>query len=150
MIIRSLIGLTAVFLVAASGQASADCGAAVEIGPSSITVTPESGADTENLQCALEHAADNGIPTVSLDEGAFDIASVSVTGFDGTLTGKSQSKTVVNIIADGVDCDAPDPSALRFYAGAPSVEKMTLVIGEMCGASGARASAVGFYSDIED
>ena len=150
MIIRSLIGLTAVFLVAASGQASADCGAAVEIGPSSITVTPESGADTENLQCALGHAADNGIPTVSLDEGAFDIASVSVTGFDGTLTGKSQSKTVVNIIADGVDCDAPDPSALRFYAGAPSVEKMTLVIGEMCGASGARASVVGFYSDIED
>ena len=150
MKIRSIVALTALTLVAASGQASADCGGAVEIDANSIIVVPDSGADTENLQCALDQAVENGISTVILDEGEFDIAAVSITGFDGTLTGRSQSKTIVNIVANGVDCEAPDPSALRFYAGAPSVEKMTLAAEEMCGSSGARASVVGFYSDIED
>ena len=150
MKIRTIVASTALILVATSGQASADCGAAVEIDANSITVMPDSGADTENLQCALDHAVENGISTVTLDEGEFNISAISITGFDGALTGKSQSKTIVNLISDGVDCEAADPSALRFYAGAPSVEKMTLTAEEMCGSSGARASMVGFYSDIED
>jgi hypothetical protein len=54
------------------------------------------------------------------------------------------------VAPDGVDCEAADPSALRFYAGAPSVEKMTLNVEAMCGDSGSRASVIGFYSDAED
>ena len=54
---------------------------------------------------------------------------------------------MLKLAAGGVDCSAEDPSALRFYVGAPTVERMTIEAGELCGGTGDSASAIGFYSN---
>jgi hypothetical protein len=85
----SLVGCCFALALTNTTQAQTECGAAVEVGATSITVSPDAGSDTENLQCALDQAVANGIPTVELAEGEFSIQSVSVTGFDGSVNGKS-------------------------------------------------------------
>ncbi|MEL0193125.1 MAG: hypothetical protein VW865_12620, partial [Halieaceae bacterium] len=74
-------------------------------------------------------------------------ASVTALGFRGSISGISKANTVVKLAAGGVDCSANDPSALRFYVGAPIIERMTIEAAELCGGTGQSASAIGFYSN---
>lgn len=138
--------LVALSLTPAAG-AQTDCGSSVTVGGSKISVASEMGSDTENLQCALDAAIDQGISKVELTSSEYTIDSVTALGFRGSISGISKANTVLKLAAGGVDCSANDPSALRFYVGAPIIEKMTIEVAELCGGTGQSASTIGFYSN---
>ena len=138
--------LVALSLTPAAG-AQTECGSSVTVGGSKISVASEMGSDTENLQCALDAAVEQGIPKVELTSSEYTIDSVTALGFRGSISGISKANTVLKLAAGGVDCSANDPSALRFYVGSPIIEKMTIEATELCGGTGQSASAIGFYSN---
>ncbi|MGD2008237.1 MAG: hypothetical protein PVJ95_08200 [Cellvibrionales bacterium] len=123
------------------------CGPSVTVDGSGLEVASEAGNDTENLQCALDAAADQGFTSVLLTDASYSVGAIDVTGFSGSLTGASKSATTLNVEAGSVDCGVPDASALAFYVGAPTINKMTISAGELCGGTGEQASVIGFYSN---
>lgn len=92
-------------------------------------------------------AIENSISSIQLSGSAYSIDSVSAVGFRGSISGVSKANTVVTLNAAGVACAENDPSALRFYVGAPTIERMTINAEELCGSTGGQASAIGFYSN---
>ena len=147
---RPSIRAVAALLTVASSSASwaqTECGSAVTIGGSKISVASEAGNDTANLQCALDAATDQGISSIELTGSEYTVDNVTALGFRGSIAGISKASTVLKLAAGGVDCSAEDPSALRFYVGAPTIERMTIEAEELCGATGESASVIGFYSN---
>ena len=148
-----LVGTILVTLLSnnpAVAQNSVDCDAAVVANGSSLEVASDPGNDTENLQCALDKAVAENYTSVLMLDASYSIGSVTATEFSGLLSGKSSRATTVTIEAGGVDCAAPDPSALRFYVGAATVKGMTINVEELCGSTGEQAAVIGFYSDAAD
>ncbi len=135
---------------ASVATAQTDCGGAVTVGGSKISVASEAGNDTENLQCALDAAAQAGISRIELTSSEYTVDSITALGFRGSISGVSKASTIMKLAAGGVDCAANDPSALRFYVGAPTIERMTIEVAELCGGSGESASAIGFYSNANN
>ena len=130
--------------------AQTDCGGAVTVGGSKISVASEAGNDTANLQCALDAAAQAGISRIELTSSEYTVDSITALGFRGSISGVSKASTIMKLAAGGVDCAANDPSALRFYVGAPTIERMTIEAAELCGGTGESASAIGFYSNANN
>jgi len=143
----SLVGCCFALALTNTTQAQTECGGAVTVGGSTISVASEAGNDTANLQCALNVAIENSISSIQLSGSAYSIDSVSAVGFRGSISGVSKANTVVTLNAAGVACAENDPSALRFYVGAPTIERMTINAEELCGSTGGQASAIGFYSN---
>lgn len=143
----SLVGCCLALALTHTTQAQTECGGAVTVGGSTISVASEAGNDTANLQCALDVAIENSISSIQLSGSAYSIDSVSAVGFRGSISGVSKANTVVTLNAAGVACAEDDPSALRFYVGAPTIERMTINAEELCGSTGGQASAIGFYSN---
>jgi len=143
----SLVGCCFALALTNATQAQTECGGAVTVGGSTISVASEAGNDTANLQCALDVAIENSISSIQLSGSAYSIDSVSAVGFRGSISGVSKANTVVTLNAAGVACAENDPSALRFYVGAPTIERMTINAEELCGSTGGQASAIGFYSN---
>ena len=143
----SLVGCCFALALTNTTQAQTECGGAVTVGGSTISVASEAGNDTANLQCALDVAIENSISSIQLSGNAYSIDSVSAVGFRGSISGMSKANTVVTLNAAGVACAENDPSALRFYVGAPTIERMTINAEELCGSTGGQASAIGFYSN---
>ena len=143
----SLVGCCLALALTHTTQAQTECGGAVTVGGSTISVASEAGNDTANLQCALDVAIENSISSIQLSGSAYSIDSVSAVGFRGSISGVSKANTVVTLNAAGVACAENDPSALRFYVGAPTIERMTINAEELCGSTGGQASAIGFYSN---
>jgi len=143
----SLVGCCFALALTNTTQAQTECGGAVTVGGSTISVESEAGNDTANLQCALDAAVENSISSIQLSGNAYSIDSVSAVGFRGSISGVSKANTFLTLIAAGVDCADNDPSALRFYVGAPTIERMTINAEELCGSTGGQASAIGFYSN---
>ncbi|MBL6696093.1 MAG: hypothetical protein ISP97_05375 [Luminiphilus sp.] len=143
----SLVGCCLALALTHTTQAQTECGGAVTVGGSTISVASEAGNDTANLQCALDVAIENSISSIQLSGSAYSIDSVSAVGFRGSISGVSKANTVVTLNAAGVACAENDPSALRFYVGAPAIERMTINAEELCGSTGGKASAIGFYSN---
>lgn len=143
----SLVGCCFALALTNTAQAQTECGGAVTVGGSTISVASEAGNDTANLQCALDVAIENSISSIQLSGSAYSIDSVSAVGFRGSISGVSKANTVVTLNAAGVACAENDPSALRFYVGAPTIERMTINAEELCGSTGGQASAIGFYSN---
>ena len=143
----SLVGCCFALALTNTTQAQTECGGAVTVGGSTISVASEAGNDTANLQCALDVAIENSISSIQLSGSAYSIDSVSAVGFRGSISGVSKANTVVTLNAAGVACAENDPSALRFYVGAPTIERMTINAEELCGSTGGQASAIGFYSN---
>lgn len=147
---RSIVALTTTLFslcFASASNAQTECGGSVTIGGSKISVASEAGNDTANLQCALDAAIEQGISKIELTSSDYTIDSVTALGFRGSLSGISKSGTRLTLAAGGVDCAADDPSALRFYVGAPTIERMTIEAEELCGGTGETGSAIGFYSN---
>ncbi len=143
----SLVSCCLALALTHTTQAQTECGGAVTVGGSTISVASEAGNDTANLQCALDVAIENSISSIQLSGSAYNIDSVSAVGFRGSISGVSKANTVVTLNAAGVACAENDPSALRFYVGAPTIERMTINAEELCGSTGGQASAIGFYSN---
>lgn len=92
-----------------------------------VNVLPTGSDDTENIQCALEAAASEGIPTVKLDRAIYFISSISVEGFSGSLEGTTRSDSVIRILGGSVSCSSISaggqiPAALKFVEGRPTVQ----------------------------
>lgn len=122
-----------------------DCEAEVSASGGLIEVTSSSsGDDTENLQCALDAATAGGYKDVYLSSSEYTVGSVEVNNFKGSLRGRSAELTTVNVKDGALACEKG--AVLRFNAGAPSIERMSLNITEPCSTSGGSASLIGFYT----
>ena len=74
-------------LVATAQEIS--CSSAVTLDGGTIEVAADaSGDDTENLQCALDYAAEGGFRDVLLISSSYSIGAVSTRGFVGDLRGR--------------------------------------------------------------
>jgi len=105
-----------------------------------------SSDDTENVQCALDAAAEGGYRDVFLTSPQYTIGAIAVTGFVGDLRGRSKAGTHVTIEDSSLSCDGAIGVALEFRVGTASVRNMTLHVDSPCG-DGGSASVIAYYSD---
>jgi len=110
-----------------------------------INVTPNGSDDTTNIQCALDAAVSEGIPTVALSAGNFFISNLIVEGFKGTLEGKTKTTTVVEGLDNSVDCvgmanAGQSSSVIKFVNGEPRIRFLTLRANDVCMQNNVRAS----------
>jgi len=115
-----------------------------------LYIEPSGTDDTENIQCALNSAVEQGIGLVKLQKGDFFISSLVVDGFNGAFSGVSKSNTTLTVMEDSVDCAGMElagtyASAIQFREGSPRIQNMTVVADEFCETEGEqRAAAVAF------
>ncbi len=102
-----------------------------------VDVQPTGTNDTVNIQCALEHATDVGVPIVRLKAGNFFISNIIIENFKGTLQGVTRASTTLTIIDTSIDCvamfdDGMTPVAIKFIRGEPRLRYMRVVAGTAC------------------
>ena len=102
-----------------------------------IRVTPTGIDDTANIQCALDSAANIGIPIVSLSAGDFFIRNVFVERFNGSFQGTTRASTRLNIIDNSIDCALLEgqgltPAAIKFGQGEPQFKFMQVLANSPC------------------
>lgn len=105
--------------------------------------------DTYNLQCALEAAAELGVPKVKLAADTYFISQVLVEDFNGTLEGTTKISTVIEVLDHSINCDGMraagrTPSALKFVGGEPRLRYMTVIANQPCKSSTRLKSVVHF------
>jgi len=96
-----------------------------------IEVSPTGTDDTVNIQCALDMAKKQGIPTVRLGSATYFISAIAIDKFNGTFEGKTTATTTLQVLDHSVDCMGMDTnglraSAIRFSRGEPRVRFMTI------------------------
>lgn len=96
--------------------------------------------DTYNLQCALEAAAELGVPTVKLASDTYFISQLFVENFNGTLEGTTKTSTIIEVLDQSINCDGMRaagriPSAIKFVGGEPRVRYMTITANQPCKSS---------------
>jgi hypothetical protein len=140
------------FLVAFSGVSVAQdlgCEAEVTLDGGVIEVAASSaGDDTENIQCALNAAADGGYKDVYLTSSAYAVGGIEVTNFRGDFRGKSASSTTITVTDGALACEKG--AALRFNQGATTIKRVSLKMNEPCSTAGGSASVIGFYTNPSD
>ncbi|MEM1404634.1 MAG: hypothetical protein AAGG55_14955 [Pseudomonadota bacterium] len=129
-----------------AGAQTLSCSSAVTLNGPVVEVTAVDGEDTENLQCALTEAAAQGFREVLLTSSAYEIGAISVTGFNGDLTGISQAATSVRVLDGSLSCSDNVSAALTFNVGNTAVRKMTISTDSPCG-NGGDAALIGFFSN---
>jgi len=116
-----------------------------------INVSPNGVDDTQNLQCALDSAADTGMPVVRLSSAVYRISNVLATGFAGTLEGTSKAGTTLEILDGSIDCAAMEvagrnSAAIKFVGGEPRIRRLTIMAGSPC-MTGTLQSVLHFTGD---
>ena len=96
-----------------------------------INVAPTGLDDTVNIQCALDSAANTGVPTVRLGAGTYYISKLKVENFKGTFEGKTKTATILDVIDESIECEAMNDaglgsSAIKFVKGEPRIRFMTI------------------------
>ena len=148
IVVCVVIGVLSLFGRMASAQ-DLGCEAEVSLDGGVIEVSSSSsGDDTDNIQCALDAAADGGYKDVYLTSSAYAVSGIEVTNFRGDFRGKSSASTTVTITDGALDCEKG--AALRFNQGATTIKRMSLQINEPCSSAGGSASVVGFYTNPAD
>lgn len=135
----------AFFVIASSSHVNAlentcDAGFVILEG-AGLHIEPTGTDDTENIQCALNSAVEQGIGLVKLQKGDFFISSLVVDGFNGALSGVSKSNTTLTVMEDSVDCAGMElagtyASAIQFREGSPRIQNMTMVAEAFCSTEG--------------
>ncbi len=102
-----------------------------------VDVRPTGADDTDNIQCALEHATDVGVPIVRLKAGDFFISNIMIENFKGTLQGVTRASTTLTILDTSIDCEAMVidgmiPAAIKFIRGEPRLRYMRIEVGTAC------------------
>jgi len=102
-----------------------------------IDVFPTGSDDTANIQCALNVAANLGVPIVRLSPGDFNITSLLVDNFNGSLQGTTRASTRLFVFSNGIDCAAMEsqgltPAAIKFSRGEPSLKFMQVIADSPC------------------
>jgi hypothetical protein len=148
VVVCVVIGVLSLFGRMASAQ-DLGCEAEVSLDGGVIEVSSSSsGDDTDNIQCALDAAADGGYKDVYLTSSAYAVSGIEVTNFRGDFRGKSSASTTVTITDGALACEKG--AALRFNQGATTIKRMSLQINEPCSSAGGSASVVGFYTNPAD
>ena len=148
IVVCVVIGVLSLFGRMASAQ-DLGCEAEVSLDGGVIEVSSSSsGDDTDNIQCALDAAADGGYKDVYLTSSAYVVSGIEVTNFRGDFRGKSSASTTVTITDGALACEKG--AALRFNQGATTIKRMSLQINEPCSSAGGSASVVGFYTNPAD
>ena len=133
------------FVIASSSHVNAlenTCDAGfVTVEGAGLYIEPTGTDDTENIQCALNSAVEQGIGLVKLQKGDFFISSLMVDGFNGALSGVSKSNTTLTVMEDSVDCAGMElagtyASAIQFREGSPRIQNMTMVAEAFCSNEG--------------
>ena len=96
-----------------------------------IDIAPTHSDDTVNIQCALDAAVSQGVPTIRLRARTYYTGALMVENFKGTLEGISMLATVVEILDDTIECIAMNDAgrlsaAIKFVKGEPRIRFMTI------------------------
>ena len=108
-----------------------ECGANAQIDGASYILSPSGGDDTATIQCALDSAVSQGIPTVRLDRGSFYTDELRTYGFKGTFTGTSRNDSILLVNNNIADCETPFP-IIAFIGGDVQVRSMTIDTDNPC------------------
>ena len=132
---RSARGLSSVAIFAFSAGSNAAWGQAEELNPSG-------GDDTQLLQDALRECANVPSPcNLRLGAGVFQTDVLLVEGFNGSITGHGQGRTILRALPelrsgerpfdDEPTLEAPYPVLLHFYGNSHvSISKLTIEVPE--------------------
>ena len=87
-----------------------------------VGVSPSGGDDSCNIQGALDAAKTMGYPTVRLANGDYNLSSIRVEKFSGSLEGTTRVGTVVNVMDESIDCTSMNlagqaAAAIKFVEG---------------------------------
>jgi len=102
-----------------------------------LDVVATGGDDTANIQCALNLAADTGIPVVRLAKAEYSISSILVKEFNGSFQGTTRDDSILNIADQSISCASMasqglTPAAIKFVRGEPRLRFMTIKAGSPC------------------
>lgn len=105
-----------------------------------LDISPTGADDTVNIQCALDLAAESGIPVVRLGKAEYTISSIIVTGFNGSFQGTTRNDSILNIADQSISCTSMEnqgltSSAIKFVHGEPRLRFMTINAGNPCSSS---------------
>nr|WP_271504032.1 hypothetical protein [Luminiphilus sp.] len=119
----------------------------VYIDGASLVIEASGFDDTDNIQCALDTAVEQGVTKIKLERGDFTVSSLYAEGFNGTVSGVSKANTLINIAPESVDCAAIEaegrvPAAITFMEGAPRLQNMSILADSFCATEGERAAYV--------
>jgi hypothetical protein len=127
------------FIQTTPSLAQTVCDAAeVKLGNNYIQVAPTGSDDTENIQCALDLAAERNIPKVRLTRGDFYTGALVVRNFVGTLQGVGRDHTRLRLTPREANCGY-NSAHLTFAGGEPRVRWLSMIWG-------ARSCTEGWYS----
>ena len=121
-------------LAAAWGQEN-QCGENAALDGVGYVISPSGGDDTETIQCALDSAVSQGLPSVKLGRGSFEISTLYVEGFDGSFEGASIAGTTLlidNAVASCGDTFSEAADLITFAGGRVSVRTMTIDVDRPC------------------
>jgi len=130
--VHSLLLLLLLLLPQLAAAQTLNCdGSFVSFDNNVVLVSPNGVDDTINIQCALDFANDNGVPTAKLTNGAFAISSLEVEGFNGSFEGTTKANTIVVVLDGSIDCAGTisggrTSTAIRFIGGEPRIRFMSL------------------------
>lgn len=113
-----------------------ECGSYAEIEGTSYVLSPSGGDDTSTIQCALNSAISQGMPTVRLDRGTFYTDELRTTGFNGTFTGTTRKDSRLLINNGIADCSAGNFPIIAFSGGNAAVKSMTIDAAAPCSEGG--------------
>lgn len=119
----------------------------------SIQVKTTSVDDTENIQCALNAAANSMVSSIKLSAGTYYIKSIEIENFVGAIEGKGKTLTTIEVIDDSVRCGSQTQAgkysaALKFVRGEPRLRFMTIRVNHPCNGGRAINSIVHFTGAV--
>jgi hypothetical protein len=112
-----------------------ECGELAEIDGTTYAISASGGDDTATIQCALDSATRQGIGTVKLARGEFNVTSLKTVGFNGTFQGTSKADTVLIIDNGFASCGEVSADAapmFEFAGGNVAVKFMTIDVDRPC------------------
>ena len=117
-----------------------------------IEVTPTHSNDSNNIQCALDVAASAGVPVVRLRPATYFISLLIVENFKGTFEGRTQAKTIIEVLDESILCDLMNENglhatAIKFIKGEPRVRFMTIRAKKPCASGGPLRALLHFTGD---
>ncbi len=113
----------------------------VRLEGASFVIDPTGFDDTQNIQCAVDSAVQQGIERIKLSKGTFRLSQLYVDDFVGVLSGVSKANTLLEVQERSVACAAMEetgetPAAIKIVEGATRIQNMTISADNICSVEG--------------
>ncbi len=117
-----------------------------------IEVAPTHSDDSDNIQCAFDVATASGVPVVRLRPSTYFISLLIVENFNGTFEGRTQTKTIIEILNESINCELMNEfgmhaTAIKFMKGEPRIRFMTIRADTPCFTGGPLRAILHFTGD---